>query len=565
MPNRRIALIAAASLLAIPVLLLVVWRMGQDGVLRGVHIADTDVSGLSRSALDDAVAEAAQEVLDHQVVVTGERDEVATTRGDVGVQIDRGASVDAAWRRGRQGNPFAAFWDHLRARTGASITVEHEQTVDEQVVESWAADVAEELSTQRRDATVRFHDDEDPPGQGNRSRAQPVEAIAGRTVDADELADMVLDALDDDGPVQLQAPAARDDAPAVTDADVEAVLPDARQAVSGAITLSHPHPRGEDLELTPRDLAAVLRINADEDADEGQRLSLALPADALRDHLGEDRIESLNVSPRDAEFVVDGDDVSVRGGRPGYRFDAGEVAAAVLDLAVTEERVADLPGERPRPDFTRGDARDLEIRTRVSEFTTEHACCEPRVENIQLMADVVDGVIVRPGESFSINDHVGPRTREKGFVADGVIVDGEFEDQVGGGVSQFATTFFNAAFFAGIQIDQFQPHSYYIERYPVGHEATLAYGVLDVAITNDSPHGILITTSYTDTSITVSFYSSQWAEVDVEVGPRRNVVEGDVRDGFDVNFTRTITYPDGEQEVERYSHTYEPENEDDED
>ncbi|MDP8927099.1 MAG: VanW family protein [Actinomycetota bacterium] len=113
------------------------------------------------------------------------------------------------------------------------------------------------------------------------------------------------------------------------------------------------------------------------------------------------------------------------------------------------------------------------------------------------MADIVEGAVIEPGEHFSLNGHMGRRTRARGFVAAPVIVEGEFEEEVGGGVSQFATTFFDAAYFSGIQIDEFQQHSYYISRYPMGRESTIYYGLIDVAVTNDSPYGILVHTSYT--------------------------------------------------------------------
>ena len=108
-------------------------------------------------------------------------------------------------------------------------------------------------------------------------------------------------------------------------------------------------------------------------------------------------------------------------------------------------------------------------------FTTYHACCASRVTNIHRMADLVRGAVVAPGASFSINDHIGERTAEKGFVTAGAIRDGKHVDEIGGGVSQFATTMFNAAYFAGLDIDEYQAHSEYFDRYPRGREATMGY------------------------------------------------------------------------------------------
>ena len=154
----------------------------------------------------------------------------------------------------------------------------------------------------------------------------------------------------------------------------------------------------------------------------------------------------------------------------------------------------------------------LGIIEEISTFTTSHACCANRVTNIQRFADLTRGVIIRPGEDFSLNGHVGMRTTEKGFVADGAIAQGVIEPQVGGGISQFATTFFNASFFAGLEIPEYQSHSLYISRYPEGREATISWRKPDLRVTNQTPYGILVWTEYTDTDITVTFYSTKYFE-----------------------------------------------------
>ena len=132
------------------------------------------------------------------------------------------------------------------------------------------------------------------------------------------------------------------------------------------------------------------------------------------------------------------------------------------------------------------------------------------------MADLVDNTIVWPGETFSINDTVGRRTLEKGFKYDCAIVSGEVlcEEEpvnVGGGVSQFGTTIFNAIYFGCYSYEAIdhKPHSVYFTKYPEGREATLGYPSPDVAFVNDSNAPIIIRTSYTDRSITVTFFGNQ--------------------------------------------------------
>ena len=112
-------------------------------------------------------------------------------------------------------------------------------------------------------------------------------------------------------------------------------------------------------------------------------------------------------------------------------------------------------------------------------------------------------------------------TEENGFVEAGAINKGVFIESVGGGISQYATTFFNAAFFAGLEFLQYQSHSLYLDRYPYGREATISWPHVDLVVRNTTPYPILVWNSYTDTSITVTMYSTKWIEVQ-QTGPDGN-------------------------------------------
>lgn len=147
---------------------------------------------------------------------------------------------------------------------------------------------------------------------------------------------------------------------------------------------------------------------------------------------------------------------------------------------------------------------------RVARFTTFHDCCQNRTINIQTMARAVDGYVVMPGETFSIDEVVGPRTSSKGYLPAPYLIDGRGECcAIGGGVSQFGTTIHNAVFWGGYQIDKHQPHSGWIDRYPLGIEATLVYELIDFRFTNDTTTPVRIETSYTATSITVELWGYQ--------------------------------------------------------
>jgi len=189
----------------------------------------------------------------------------------------------------------------------------------------------------------------------------------------------------------------------------------------------------------------------------------------------------------------------------------------------------------------------------VGEFTTNHACCENRVANIHTIADTLTGVYLIPGETLSLNELVGPRTTEKGYLPAGAIRGGHMTDEVGGGVSQFVTTMFNAAYFAGLELNEYQSHSVYFSRYPFGREATLSMPGPDLVITNTTDHPLLIWPTYDATSITVSIYSTKHIEVE-EIDQRTTRRGQCTQSAID----RQRTYPDGRVVVDTIVAFYRP-------
>jgi vancomycin resistance protein YoaR len=168
------------------------------------------------------------------------------------------------------------------------------------------------------------------------------------------------------------------------------------------------------------------------------------------------------------------------------------------------------------------------------------------------MADIVRGYVIPPnGGHFSINEVVGPRTVENGFVLAGAIENGQHVESVGGGVSQFATTTFNAAFFAGLDIPNYQFHTEHLSRYPFGRESTVSYPEPEFRIVNNTPYGVLVWPEYTDTSITVRLYSTRFA-----TGAQTGQTTGTNGSCTTVNTTRTRTYVDGHTETDSFSGYY---------
>ncbi len=265
--------------------------------------------------------------------------------------------------------------------------------------------------------------------------------------------------------------------------------------------------------------------------------------------------------------------------RAGTLLSPDKVASALLRVARSPDRRGRLPLERgAEPAFTTAAAQALGIKELVGQHTTHHNCCQPRVDNIHRAADIIDSWLVPPGQIVSLNAMIGPRTTKNGFVLAPTIEEGEMVDSLGGGTSQFATTFFNALFLGGIDIEERTAHSYWFSRYPMGRDATLSWPKPDVIFQNDTDAGLLIRTIYTDTSITVKLYGDAGGrKVRFRVSPQQDLVkppieyiadpdrspdEEKVKEsgqiGWTVFVTRDIEFKGGTKRQDRRKVTYKP-------
>jgi vancomycin resistance protein YoaR len=207
------------------------------------------------------------------------------------------------------------------------------------------------------------------------------------------------------------------------------------------------------------------------------------------------------------------------------------VTGPFLDLVtkIGSERTLAVKSVTAQPELTTDAARKLGINQQVSTFTTNFPYAAYRNQNLSRAAELVDGTLLQPGDTFSLNDTVGERTAANGFTKGFIISDGVFKEDFGGGVSQVATTTFNAAFFAGLEDVEHKPHSFYIDRYPVGREATVAWGSVDLKFKNTTPYGVYIqasvdpSTPSTQGAMHVSMYSTKYWDIKAEQSDRYNV------------------------------------------
>ncbi|WP_137991045.1 VanW family protein [Streptomyces vilmorinianum] len=302
-------------------------------------------------------------------------------------------------------------------------------------------------------------------------------------------------------------------------------------AMSGPVTLTVD---GKSLRITPTTLGAHLTVKADAKG----RLVPTLDAQGLiRDPAVARPLDAVATGPVEAKLGVeeDGRVVVLSDGRPGHVVSAKALGDAVLPLLPKKgeaARTGPVATELIQPVLTRASVAEMGIKDRMSTFTVDFPTAPYRTINIGRAVELINGSVVKPGEVWSFNRTVGERTKANGFVDGTMILDGQYHSAPGGGVSAVATTVFNAIFFAGVKPVEYGAHSFYIERYPPGREATVAWGTLDLKFRNNSDASIYIQASSTDSSVTVSFLGTKkYDVVEAVEGPRTNLTEPAERTG----------------------------------
>lgn len=267
-------------------------------------------------------------------------------------------------------------------------------------------------------------------------------------------------------------------------------------------------------------------------------LTLVVAADPQRVQSTISKITESLVKPAvDARFEVDGAKVKVLPSRTGLAVDAKAAHDLIVRRLrqVTGKRRVGLVLHAVQPKLTTAMAKEMGIRGRISSYTTEFSSGNrPRVNNIHLLAGALNNTMIAPGEEFSFNRVIGPRTAEKGYQEAPVIMNGKLVPALGGGICQVGTTIFNTVFFSGLPVTERSNHSFYISHYPDGRDATVSWGGPDFRFSNATKRWILIKAWWSSSTVTIALYGSD-PDYDVEyrTGEWRNRVAFPAREVAD--------------------------------
>jgi vancomycin resistance protein YoaR len=497
-------------------------------VARNVTLAGRDVSNMDDGQLSAVVDEIASSYRSTPVEIQTDTGSIQTTAGDLGLAIDEAGTIAKARSTGKA----SAFYPLRPFEWLGSWFHDSEAPVVFHVDDDQARSVVSQLADQVARPPV------EPSIASNDGHLAVVPGVDGARLDPEA----VLQA--------LRPGAGFDDGKFVAEVETTPVPPTTSDDSLEALVDEADRRSKAGLELTVPGVDGSIAVPSDTIAGWWKVTPAATPGTpptlGVDDAKVQTDVQALvgerGTVRNDPGFAVVDGQVQVTPPAPGtvccVPATAKAVDTALLGLQPGTTVAVTMKPTDPADDLARAQA--LGIKEEISTFTTKHQCCQNRVSNIHRIADIIRGHVIKPGETFSINDFVGKRTVENGFLVDHVIEDGEFREDVGGGISQFATTMFNAAFFGGLDFVEYQSHTLYIDRYPYGREATLSYPHPDLKVTNPTPYGILIWPTYNGTSITVTLYSTKYATVE-QTGQDKTPSEQCTR----VTTHRRRTYPDG--------------------
>jgi len=492
--RRIVAAVVGTVVVLIGGAYLVGYLMAGDKLPKNAQVAGVAVGGLSRSgAVEKLETDLGSRTSAPIPVVAGGKD-AQLDPAEAGLRIDYARSVAAAGG-GRSLNPAQI----LRVLTGGSAT-DAVLVVDQVKLRGTVQGLADRVDQPPIDATLAY----------DGARIKQTKAEDGLVLQQDAAATALQDRFLLPRTPVLELPVQTSE-PEVTSAEVDEVVASfAEPAVSAPVRVVAGS--AGSFEVSPTMIGNAVTFAAQDGT-----LVPRLDAAKLRRNAAA-VVKGVELTkPKDATVrIVDGNP-KVIAAADGTTVDAANLAKAV-EPALTksgDDRRADVELTGADADFSTADAEKLGIREVTGEFTTYFPYATYRNVNIGRAAELINGTVLKPGETFSLNGIVGERTKANGFTEGFIISGGRFRKELGGGVSQSATTTYNAMFFAGLKDVEHRPHTLYINRYPPGREATVAWPNLDLKFQNDTKHGVLVqasvdkATSSRRGSITVKMWSTK--------------------------------------------------------
>ncbi|MGU3437967.1 VanW family protein [Actinomycetes bacterium M1A6_2h] len=491
--RRTFALGVGAVFLVCAAAYTVDWVTSSDRVPRGVSVAGVQVGGKSFADAEADVRSAIGPRVDQPVTVVAPGATGDIVPSVAGLQIDWSATLD---RAGAQ--PVSPFTRIASLFTHREIGVV--STVDDAALTAAVEGLRPITDREPVEGAIDF----------DGASPRVTDPRAGQMLDTAGAKDALTRDWASGTPVDLPVSTT---AVTVTNEGIQSALADvAEPAVSASITITGEN--NSTATLAPEQVGTVLSFAPDGDGG----LAPSYNTDAATAILSP-QLAATERRPVDARFSLETGRPTVVPSVDGYTVQWPATLEALPDLLTTDNRSAPAQYGATPAALTTDAAEGLGVNEVIGEFTTSGFEYASGV-NIRLAAQLINGALVAPGVTFSFNDYTGPRGTDRGFVESGIIDDGRPQRAVGGGISQLATTLYNAGYFAGMDDVEHTEHSYYISRYPEAREATIFEGAIDLKFRNPATTGVLIDAVATSSDVTVRLWGTKAVDVESITGDR---------------------------------------------
>ena len=521
-PYKRVPLfpqIVAALVSGITLFLavIIIWTLGfqlfyAGRIFPGVSVAGIDVSGLTPSDAAVKLNQALSYPITGKVLFKdGEKAWIATP-AQLGMVFDPSSSALTAYRLGRRGGLFGALAGQIHA-AGKGASVPPVIVFDQRVAFQYLSQISTEINQPMMEASLKL--------DGTNVNAQPGQVGRDLKIDATliYLAAQLQTFTDGEVPLVVQ-----EIEPQILDVSAQADA--ARQILSQPLTLSIPNAAQGDsgpFIYTPEVVANMVMPQRVQDGDQ-QSVQVILNPKGLRDLLTpvKSQVDRL---PADAKFTFNDDTRQldlIQDSKVGRSLDIEGSIKAINDAVARGEHSASLVINEAQPRVpATATGQELGITELVwSETSYFYGSSAARMQNIEAAAKQYHGVLVAPGETFSMGAHLGDVSLDNGFAEALIIYGGRTIKGVGGGVCQVSTTLFRAVFNAGFPVVERTPHAYRVSYYEetasgsvdpglAGLDATVYFPLVDFKFKNDTPNWILMETYMGSGSLTWKFYSTK--------------------------------------------------------
>lgn len=482
-------------------------------VFPGVSVAGVDLSGMSPAEAAVTLNTRLAFPYTGQILLRDGENLWVASPAELGMVFDATASAESAYEIGRSGGLFGAFADQLDARR-RGLQADAVVVLDQGVTYAYLQRLAAEIDQPAIEAVLEI--------QGTDVVAQPGQV--GRYLNVDSTLIALNNQLKSfrDGEVHLFV----DETPPEL-LDVASQADAARRILSAPLKLTLPGANQQDPGPWLFDVQTVANMLVVQKiaTDNGSQLEVTLDPNAL-DNILLEIANQVDRSAENARFIFNDETRQLALLRPavtGRMVDAAASKVVIHDqiLAGAHEIPVQVISDAPEITDT-AIAADLGITELVhAETSYFYGSSAERIHNISTAASAFHGVLIAPGETFSMGSLLGDISLENGYAEALIIYGGRTIKGVGGGVCQVSTTLFRTAFFAGFPINERYSHAYrvyYYEQSPsgapdpnlVGLDATVYVPVVDFKFTNDTPYWLLMET-YTDAAarnLTWKFYST---------------------------------------------------------